>query len=382
MLTVGKSIAGGVPAGAFGMSAEVAGRVEAEDDADYEDTGGVGGTLAGNALTTAAIRATLGEVLTAEAFERMIALATRFTEAVEATISERALPWHVVQLGARAEYRFSPEPPRNGGEAAAAGDPERRGVPAPLPAESRRPDHALPQHGADVARDHASQTSTATPRHSPPPAPSWPRDDRRILRPCLTTTSSSSAPASRAWRRLAPSTPRGWTSGCIEARDRVGGRTLNHSVGEAPDQVVEVGGQWVGPTQHEAMGLVRELGLETHPTHAEGEHLFEDGRGKLIRYSGTIPRLNPIVLADYGRADAKFKRLAKKVDPEAPWDAPGRGAPRRADDGDLDPPHREDCDRPRGARHRDQGGVLASSPPTSRSCTSSSTRPAPGAGMT
>lgn len=128
MLTVGKSIAGGVPAGAFGMSAEVAGRVDAaaegEGGADYEDTGGVGGTLAGNALTTAAIRATLAEVLTAEAFERMIALATRFTEAVESTISEHDLPWHVVQLGARAEYRFSADPPRSGGDAAAAGDPE------------------------------------------------------------------------------------------------------------------------------------------------------------------------------------------------------------------------------------------------------------------
>ena len=109
----------------------------------------------------------------------------------------------------------------------------------------------------------------------------------------------------------------------LEARDRVGGRTLNHSVGEAADQVVEVGGQWVGPTQHEAMGLVRELGLETHATHGDGKNLFEDGRGKLIRYSGTIPRLNPIVLADYGRADAKFKRLAKKVHPAAPWEAPG-----------------------------------------------------------
>ena len=54
----------------------------------------------------------------------------------------------------------------------------------------------------------------------------------------------------------------------LEARDRVGGRTLNHQVGERPEDVVEVGGQWVGPTQHEAMGLVRELGLETYPTHA------------------------------------------------------------------------------------------------------------------
>src|SRR5687768_5049059 len=108
----------------------------------------------------------------------------------------------------------------------------------------------------------------------------------------------------------------------LEARDRVGGRTLNHSVGERPEDVVELGGQWVGPTQHEVLGLVRELELETYPTHVKGENLFEHGNGKLGRYSGTIPRMNPLVLADYGRADLKFKRLAKKVDPNAPWDAP------------------------------------------------------------
>ena len=109
----------------------------------------------------------------------------------------------------------------------------------------------------------------------------------------------------------------------LEARDRVGGRTLNHSVGERPEDVVELGGQWVGPTQHEVVALARELGLETYPTHATGKNLFETAKGKLTRYSGTIPKLNPLVLADYGRADLKFKRLAKKVDPEAPWDAPG-----------------------------------------------------------
>jgi len=107
----------------------------------------------------------------------------------------------------------------------------------------------------------------------------------------------------------------------LEARDRVGGRTLNHSVGERDDDVVELGGQWVGPTQHEAMALVRELGIETYATHNVGKNLFEDDRGKLTRYSGTIPRLNPLVLADYGRADLKFKRIAKRVDPDAPWDA-------------------------------------------------------------
>ncbi len=124
LLTIGKAIAGGVPAGAFGMSEEVAERVTGQLDADYEDTGGVGGTLAGNPLTAAAIRATLGEVLTAAAFEGMIDLATRFTEGVQGTLDSTQLPWNVVQLGARAEYGFLPEPPASGGEAAAGGDPE------------------------------------------------------------------------------------------------------------------------------------------------------------------------------------------------------------------------------------------------------------------
>jgi glutamate-1-semialdehyde 2,1-aminomutase len=124
LLTIGKAIAGGVPAGAFGMSAEVADRIEGQLDADYEDTGGVGGTLAGNALTAAAIRATLDQVLTAAAFEGMIELAGRFTDGVRSVIDATELPWHVVQLGARAEYGFLPEPPISGGQAAAGSDPE------------------------------------------------------------------------------------------------------------------------------------------------------------------------------------------------------------------------------------------------------------------
>ncbi|HEX5822146.1 MAG TPA: transaminase [Solirubrobacterales bacterium] len=124
LLTIGKSIAGGVPTGAFGMSAEVADRIGGQLDADYEDTGGVGGTLAGNALSTAATRATLDQVLTAEAFERMIGLAGRFTEGVQGVIDEHELPWHVVQLGARAEYGFLPEPPTSGGQSAAGADHE------------------------------------------------------------------------------------------------------------------------------------------------------------------------------------------------------------------------------------------------------------------
>jgi glutamate-1-semialdehyde 2,1-aminomutase len=123
-VTLGKSIGGGVPIGAYGVSAELAERIAGQDDADYEDTGGVGGTLAGNAMSLAAARATLGEVLTDEAFERMIRLRGRFVEGVEAAIAEHGMPWSIVSLGARCEYRYAPEPPRTGAESAAAGDPE------------------------------------------------------------------------------------------------------------------------------------------------------------------------------------------------------------------------------------------------------------------
>ena len=123
-VTLGKSIGGGVPIGAYGVTAELADRITAQDKADYEDTGGVGGTLAGNALSLAAARATLGEVLTDEAFERMIALRERFAEGVEAAIADHGVPWSIVSLGARCEYRYAPEPPRTGAESAAAGDPQ------------------------------------------------------------------------------------------------------------------------------------------------------------------------------------------------------------------------------------------------------------------
>jgi glutamate-1-semialdehyde 2,1-aminomutase len=96
----------------------------ADAGADYEDVGGVGGTLAGNALSLAAARAALQGVLTEEAFAHATEVATRLREGVEATIASRGLPWHVVQLGCRAEYRFAPAPARNGTEAAAQGDAE------------------------------------------------------------------------------------------------------------------------------------------------------------------------------------------------------------------------------------------------------------------
>jgi glutamate-1-semialdehyde 2,1-aminomutase len=86
------------------------------------DCGGIGGTLAGNALSIAVMRATLEKVLTEEAFERMIPLGTRFTAGVQGVIDEFALPWHVTQLGCRAEYLFTERRPQNGNEAAHAAD--------------------------------------------------------------------------------------------------------------------------------------------------------------------------------------------------------------------------------------------------------------------
>jgi glutamate-1-semialdehyde 2,1-aminomutase len=122
VLTIGKAIGGGVPVGAFGVTEEVARRALAQKDADYEDVGGVGGTLAGNALSLAAVHATLGEVLTDEAFEQMTSRGERLADGVAGAIAARGLPWHVTRLGARAEYRFTPRPPRSGGESAVAGD--------------------------------------------------------------------------------------------------------------------------------------------------------------------------------------------------------------------------------------------------------------------
>ena len=127
IVTLGKSFAGGVPIGAYGLSTAVAERLAARvdaDGADLVDVGGVGGTLAGNPLSLAAARATLAEVLTPAAFVGMIERATRFTAGVQAVLDRHDLPWSVVQLGARAEYRFARPAPRTGTESAAAGDDE------------------------------------------------------------------------------------------------------------------------------------------------------------------------------------------------------------------------------------------------------------------
>lgn len=122
IVTMGKSIAGGVPIGAYGVTAEVDARITADPMGDYVDTGGVGGTLAGNALSMAAARGTLEHVLTEEAFARMCDLGTRMLAGMQDVIDRHALPWVVAGLGARAEFRFCADMPRNGTESHDAHD--------------------------------------------------------------------------------------------------------------------------------------------------------------------------------------------------------------------------------------------------------------------
>jgi glutamate-1-semialdehyde 2,1-aminomutase len=122
LFVIGKSIGGGIPCGAYGISEQVRLQVEAHPEADLIDVGGVGGTLAGNALSVTAMRATLEDVLTDAAFAGMVELATLFTRGVQEAIDRAELPWSISQLGARAEYRFVSPAPRNGTESAAAGD--------------------------------------------------------------------------------------------------------------------------------------------------------------------------------------------------------------------------------------------------------------------
>jgi len=124
MLTIGKPIASGVPAAAYGFTDKVVEQIRAKTTLEDSDVSGIGGTLSGNALSLAAIRATLQHVLTPQAYERMISLAQRFTEGVSSVIEDYSLPWNVQRLGCRAEYWFRQQPARNGAEAAAAVDME------------------------------------------------------------------------------------------------------------------------------------------------------------------------------------------------------------------------------------------------------------------
>jgi glutamate-1-semialdehyde 2,1-aminomutase len=122
MLVIGKPIAGGLPAAAYGFTDVVAAAIPGHIELEQADLGGIGGTLSGNALSLAAMRATLASVLTDDAYARSIPLAERWTDGVAAAIERHGLPWQVTRLGCRAEYMFGPNQPRNGSEAAAMDD--------------------------------------------------------------------------------------------------------------------------------------------------------------------------------------------------------------------------------------------------------------------
>jgi len=105
----------------------------------------------------------------------------------------------------------------------------------------------------------------------------------------------------------------------LEARDRVGGRTLNERIDES--HVVEMGGQWIGPTQDRVRALVDRLGLETYPTFIDGDTVAEAG-GQRYRYLGPMPKLSPLVVADIAQAVWRLERMSEKIPLGRPWDAP------------------------------------------------------------
>jgi monoamine oxidase len=106
----------------------------------------------------------------------------------------------------------------------------------------------------------------------------------------------------------------------LEARDRVGGRVVNEELGTG--QIVEMGGQWAGPTQDRLLGLASDLDIATFPTYDTGKNVLHFN-GKRGSYAGAVPRISPLVLVDVGRAQARLEALARKVPTEAPWTTPG-----------------------------------------------------------
>ena len=147
LVVVGKPIGGGVPAAAFGLAAPVADLVAPRFADPSIDVSGIGGTLAGNALSVAAMRAALSTTLRDEDFAIAIPLAERFTAGAAEVIAAHDLPWHVQRLGCRAEYWFCP-PPRDGAAAAAAGDADLEAFLHLYALNRGRAVDAVPQHGA------------------------------------------------------------------------------------------------------------------------------------------------------------------------------------------------------------------------------------------
>jgi monoamine oxidase len=110
---------------------------------------------------------------------------------------------------------------------------------------------------------------------------------------------------------------RGKTCVVVEARDRVGGRTLSQPLGH---DTIDLGGQWIGPTQDRLAALASELGVATFPQYHTGRKLLSWG-GKLAGYAGDLPRLSVLAQLELLRTDWRWKRFVKQIPPEAPWRA-------------------------------------------------------------
>jgi glutamate-1-semialdehyde 2,1-aminomutase len=124
MITMGKPLASGVPVAAFGISQYVSDKVMDRILSDGTDESGLGGTLTGNALAVAAMRATLEKIITKQNFKKMMPLAQRFEKGIQDVIDRTGVPWHVVRLGVRIEYHNTPKMPRDGAEYEASKDYE------------------------------------------------------------------------------------------------------------------------------------------------------------------------------------------------------------------------------------------------------------------
>jgi monoamine oxidase len=150
-------------------------------------------------------------------------------------------------------------------------------------------------------------------QNSLPPCHTWPVPPRREADVAVVGAGLAGLAAAR---RLVAA---GRSVVVLEARDRVGGRTLNQPLGEG--KVVEMGGQWIGPTQDRMYELASELGIHTFPSRTEGDELFFLDRRRL-RYQGEIPPLGARALDDLGRAISRIDRMARQVPLEKPWEAP------------------------------------------------------------
>ncbi len=160
ILTLGKAVAGGVPGAVYGFSAAFAERVQARSRLETADTGGIGGTLAGNALATAAMRATLEHVLTEASYRRTIPLAERFARGVEGVIADERLPWIVKRLGMPRRVLVPAGSAAERRRGRGRGRSRARALHAPRGAQSGYPAHALPQYGpARACRDRGRRRS-------------------------------------------------------------------------------------------------------------------------------------------------------------------------------------------------------------------------------